>query len=182
MSEEPVAAEQQYITLPDDIRAEIVDIDSRFSESADAAIHAEYEKIGALQFLKKVSIEDCDVFLFREREQNNSSLSVHPILGESGEIVAYDVYRVNQNAVGENTEAVSRIRDLSIKLESDIRTEKLKLLDAAVSEGRASDLGEMSGEEWAELADETLDESVAVHLYDAEGNRLNRMRVFRILN
>jgi hypothetical protein len=63
---------------------------------------------------------------------------------------------------------------------SRIRGEKLKLLDAAVQQGRATDLGEMSVSEWSGLPGKGLDDCAKVHLYDETGAPLGKVRVYQV--
>jgi hypothetical protein len=176
-TEEGKAAE---LALPEGIRAELEYLDNAFTWAADEAIATEYEKIGVTQFLRTITKDE--VRDFREKNRPASSIALRPLRDETGDVVAYNAYRININAANENPDAVARIDKLSTDFVAKIRTEKLKFLDAAVAQGRAEDLGEMSIEKWSTLPDDVLEEAVEIHLYNNDGKPTGKLRVYRIKN
>lgn len=167
------------VTLPEDIIGELKELDDRFTDSADRAIMKKYESIGAIQFLERVPKDELINYIHECGPAIR--LNTMPVRDSKGAIIAYDVYRENPNAIIESPDEIARIDKLSDDFMSEIRAEKLKLLDAAVLQGRATDLGEMSLNEWVKLPDEVLENSVTtIYLYDANGVRLDKVRVYRV--
>ena len=138
---------------------------------------AEYEKLGAVEFLNELTTEELEKFV-AVRPDGSKNLTASPVYDKRGNFTGrYKVYEqkpeTNNQKNKEIEEITERVKKDYERSYIDIEEERLKIMEQQVKQGRVEDLGEVTlAELYSQHPDFKASDDVLIPLFDKSGRRI----------